>query len=374
LKVLSDSATEIRVELGTRSYAVLVGDDLLGSLMSFMPEKGWRKAAVLTDSNVGPLYAAGVVETLRAHDLETVLLEVPPGEGSKTFEQAFEVIGGLMESGFTRSDVMFALGGGVVGDLAGFAASVFKRGIDLVAIPTTLMAQVDSSIGGKTAVNLPAAKNQVGTFHQPVAVLCDILTLATLSLREFRSGLAEVAKYSLITSRDWGGELRADPRAVAEATPETLARVAAECVREKAALVSADERDTGVRHYLNYGHTLGHALEAAGGYDGTYSHGEGVSVGMVYAALVSEATGLGRKGLAESHSAMLVQMGLPVAPLAPAPGFEDIEPRMARDKKSDGGFVMVLLQEEGRPAVVRDLDPSLLRSCYDALLAGDFRK
>ncbi|PKQ28438.1 MAG: 3-dehydroquinate synthase [Candidatus Anoxymicrobium japonicum] len=368
-----DAVEEVRVELGERSYTVSIGRGLLDNLPGFLPKRQWRKAVVVTDSNVGPLYAETAVTGLRALGLETVLLEMPAGESSKNADRALEVVEFLISSGLTRSDVLVALGGGVVGDLTGFAASVFKRGIDIVHVPTSLMAQVDSSIGGKTAVNVPAAKNLIGTFHQPVAVVSDVDLLESLSAREFRSGLAEVAKYSLLTAKEWGRDFREDATGIERMKHPRLAEVVAWCVREKAELVSADERDTGVRHNLNYGHTLGHALEAVGGYDGTYSHGEAISIGMVYAAIVSEELGLGRRSLARDHMRLLESFGLPVRPPDEAPGFDALALSMAQDKKSAGDNVMMLLEEEGKPCVRRGLDSALLRRCYDLLISSPSR-
>jgi shikimate kinase / 3-dehydroquinate synthase len=357
----------VSVELGERTYGVSIGQGLLGRLEELLPRHYWKKAAVVTDANVGPLYAATAVSRLRGAGLETLLLEIAAGERSKTAEQALELIDSLVAFGLTRSDVVFALGGGVVGDLSGFAASVYKRGIDLVQIPTTVLAQVDSAIGGKTAVNLPAAKNQVGTIHQPVAVIADITLLGTLPFEEFRSGLAEVAKYSVLTGREWGRAFREDAGTMSDADPARIVRVIAECAREKAELVSADERDYGVRHYLNYGHTLGHALEASGGYGTTYSHGEAVAVGMVYAAMVAEETGTADRGLAARHRQLLGSLGLPITSRDPAPPFDEIAERMSQDKKSTGETVMVLLAEEGRPVIKRGLGSELLAACYERL-------
>lgn len=366
---LTSEARGVRLELGPRSYSVWIGDGLLSRLGGLIPRGSWRTAAVVTDSNVGPLYAERALEALRAAGLETMLLEIPAGEGSKTAERALEVIDWLIDAGLTRSDLLVALGGGVVGDLTGFAASIFKRGTALVQLPTTLMAQVDSAIGGKTAVNLPAAKNLLGTFHQPIAVVCDIDALATLDARDFSSGLAEVAKYSLITEQEWGSEFRASPGQVDASSPERLAELVAHCAGEKARLVSADECDTGVRHYLNYGHTLGHALEAASGYDGSYSHGESVSVGMVFAALVAERSGVSSVGLAARHIELLKALRLPVSPLGAVPAFDTLEEFIKRDKKSTGDLVMVLLEGEGSPVVRHGLDPGLLADCYSRLVS-----
>jgi shikimate kinase / 3-dehydroquinate synthase len=368
--LMLDSFETITVRLGETSYGISVGQGLLGRIETLLPSRKWRKGAVVTDDKVGPLYGATAVSRLRGAGLETVMLEIPAGERSKNAGKALEVVDYLMSEGLTRSDAVFALGGGVVGDLVGFAASVFKRGVDLVQVPTSLMAQVDSAIGGKNAVNVAAAKNQVGTFHQPVAVISDVTLLATLPFGEFRSGLAEVAKYSVLTDRDWGRAFREDAGTMADADPARVARVIAECAREKAALVSVDERDQGVRHLLNYGHTMGHALEASGGYGEIYSHGEAVSVGMVYAAMVAEESGTATRGLAARHVELLTALGLPVAPRDPVPSFEEVLVRMSQDKKNTGSSVLVLLEEEGRPVVKRGLDLAMLERCYGRLVAG----
>lgn len=362
---------EVRVELGERSYSVWIGQGLLSALASYLPVGPWRNVAVLTDSNVGPLYAATVLDSLRPVAPGTVLLEVDAGEASKSMEQCLDVADWLFASGVTRADVMIAVGGGVVGDLAGFVSSIYKRGTPLVHVPTTLMAQVDSAIGGKTAVNIPEAKNQLGTFHQPAVVICDISLLTSLPLREFRSGLGEIAKYGMISDSEWASQLRAAPAEMTVVTPERLMELVAECIREKAKLVSVDERDVGVRQHLNYGHTLAHALEAASGYDGSYSHGEAVSVGMMFAAMVAESSGLAEPGLVDRHRAMLEAMGLPFRPFAPAPDFSALSVHLAQDKKiAGGGYTLVLLEREGRPALVRNLEVGLLEESYRRLCGG----
>lgn len=360
----------ITVELGERGYDVTVGDGLLGRLEDFFAGRAWKKAALVTDGNVGPMYARTASGRLEAAGLEPTVVEVPAGEGSKSARTALGLVDSFIEAGLSRSDVVVALGGGVVGDLAGFAASVFKRGVAVVQVPTSLMAQVDSSIGGKTAVNLPVAKNQVGTVWQPAAVVCDVAVLGTLAAGEFASGMAEVAKYSFLTARPWGSAFRRDASAAAGADSSGLVRLVADCVREKAELVSADERDEGVRHHLNYGHTLGHALETAAGYSGRYAHGEAVAVGMVFAALVSEAMGIAPPGLADGHREVLASLGLPVAPFPPSPPYVELAPVVALDKKSAGDVVMVLLEGPGAPRVERGLARSLMEECYRELCRG----
>lgn len=364
---------KIVVELGERSYEVTIGVGLLGSidkvLGDLVRERRWRKAAIITDDNVGALYAGLVSTGLGRAGLRTATFSVEAGEKSKSMESALRVIDFLAVEDITRSDVVVAPGGGVVGDLAGFAASVFKRGIDLVQLPTTLMSQVDSAIGGKTAVNLDTGKNLLGSFHQPAAVFSDIGALESLPPREYSSGMAEVAKYTFLRPGAFGagGALKR----LAGRDPSELLPVVAACARIKAEVVSVDERDTGIRAILNYGHTLGHALEAATEYEGSYTHGSAVSVGMVFAALVSEAIGLASEGLAERHRQALGGVGLPVAPFPPAPRFETLAPFMARDKKNRGVTTMVLLEEEGSAAVRAGLDPEVLASSYDRMVEVD---
>ena len=361
--------TEARVELGDRSYGILVGAGLLELLDGLVPSGRWNKAFVVTDSNVEPLYGERCRASLKRSGLTAGTSVIEAGERSKASETALRLVDEMLSFGLTRTDVVIALGGGVVGDVTGFAASVYKRGVDIVQVPTTLMSQVDSAIGGKTGVNLEAGKNLVGTFHQPVAVVADVGTLVTLPARDYTSGLAEVAKYSLISPSPWDEELTdwapllRDPKA---ATSEMVAAVS-RCACAKAEVVSIDERDTGPRAVLNYGHTLGHALEACTGYEGVYSHGEAVSVGMVFAANVAERLGATRTGLVGRHRTLLRSLRLPVAPADPAPDFSDLLAAMAHDKKSSGDLTMVLI-EGGQLVVRRGLDPGLMERCYDALV------
>jgi 3-dehydroquinate synthase len=233
------------------------------------------------------------------------------------------------------------------------------------------MAQVDSAIGGKTGVDLEAGKNLVGTFHQPVAVIADIETLETLPAREFTSGLAEIAKYEFLRPGAWSEAVEETTKRLLERDPTVLERVVSGCAQVKADFVMADECDTGERAALNYGHTLGHALEAATGYSGAYTHGEAVSIGMVFAAIVGEETGVCAKGLSERHRNFILALGLPTKPVDPQPGFEELLRAIGHDKKSAGDITMVLLQQEGRPVLKRSLDENTLGRCYELLLEGD---
>ena len=361
---------EVPVELKEKRYAVRVGSGFIDRLDEFLPSLDWKMAAILTDSTVGPLYEDRVKAALERMDVSPTAYEIEPGEQSKTLECASLFIQRLVDERFSRADLVVALGGGVVGDLAGFAASVYKRGVAILQVPTTLIGQVDSAIGGKTGVDLPAAKNLVGSFHQPVAVIADVDLLKTLPERQFLSGLAEVAKYSFLRPLAFEESLeRVVVRPLGSDT-DLLTSLVSACVREKVRVVEADEYDTGVRAVLNYGHTLGHALEASSGYEGTYTHGEGVSVGMVYAAIVAEESGQCDPGLAERHRRTLEALGLPVRPFDPAPEFEVLLGSMVHDKKNQDGLTMVLLKEEGRPGLYRDLSRENLRMAYETLIGG----
>ncbi|MGH2689773.1 MAG: 3-dehydroquinate synthase family protein, partial [Actinomycetota bacterium] len=273
----------VRVELGTRSYAIHVGDGLLGKLAELVPDLPHaRRAVVIADANVRPLWVDPVVASLRSLDVH--VLEVPAGERSKSIEVAGDVLEQFGRWGIRRHDLVLALGGGMVGDLAGFVASVYQRGTAVVQLPTSLLAMVDASIGGKTGVNLSSGKNMVGTFWQPAAVVADTRTLTTLPAREYRSGLAEAAKYGFSLDPGILDLLEAGREAVAARDPGLLEDLVARSASIKAGIVAEDELDLlDRRAILNYGHTFGHALELDGGYE-TWLHGEAVSVGLVFAA------------------------------------------------------------------------------------------
>jgi len=361
---------KIRVELAERAYTIYVGEGLIERAGELLPPDRRERAAIITDANVAPLYAGAVSGCLRGAGLEVSQAEIEPGERSKNFKKARELLGFLVDRGLTRADIVVALGGGVVGDLAGFVASVYKRGIGLLQVPTTLMSQVDSAIGGKTGVNLTVGKNLVGTFYQPLAVVSDVEALSTVPDREFSSGLAEIAKYSFLDPGRWREPMEHTASALKERDTAALTAAVARCSTMKSEIVSLDEYDTGIRAVLNYGHTMGHALEAASGYGEVYTHGEAVSVGMVYAALVGERTGTSPAGLAARHRALLSSLGLPVSPGAPAPGFDDLLDAMGHDKKNLGDLTMVLLEGEGHPVVMRGLDEGDLRRCYEDIVEG----
>jgi 3-dehydroquinate synthase len=296
-----------------------------------------------------------------------VHLGVPAGEEAKSLQTMTALQRQLAIQEAHRDDVVVALGGGAVGDLAGFVAATYMRGVAFVQIPTTLTAQVDAAIGGKTAVNLPQGKNLVGAFHQPVAVVSDVDVLSTVGERDFRSGLAEVAKYALTLDLELLQVLETDPSPVVARDPAVLERVVAASVAAKAAVVAADERDAGRRLILNYGHTLGHALERLDAYAGR-THGEAVAVGMVFAARVAETVGRAEQGLAGRHVRLLKSLGLEVA--GPLPPAERIVAAMRMDKKYAAGIRFVLLEDVGRPVVVDDVAEDVVVATLEELGAA----
>ena len=295
-------------------------------------------------------------------------LGVPEGEEAKSLQVMHALERQLATQEAHRDDPIVALGGGAVGDLAGFVAATYMRGVPFVQVPTTLTAQVDAAIGGKTGVNLPEGKNLVGAFHQPVAVLADVRTIATLPDRAFRSGLAEVAKYALTLDHELLEMLEADPSRLLEREPSALETVVARCVRAKAGVVAVDERDTGRRLILNYGHTLGHALERLDAYAGR-THGEAISAGMVFAARLSEALGRAPSGLAARHVRLLASLGLDTS--GPLPPAEEVLGAFRLDKKYRNGVRFVLLEDVGRP-FVEDAVPQDLRA--SGARAGGFER
>jgi len=330
----------VRVELGQRGYDIRIADDFTVALP--MAGEG-RAALVVADAHTGPLYAAAVQELLADRGFACTYHEVPAGEGSKSLAQLGILLERAVAAGLDRKSLIVALGGGVIGDLAGCAAAVYLRGVAFLQIPTSLLAMVDSAVGGKTGVNLPQGKNLVGAFYQPVAVAANLATLESLPEREYRSGLAEVIKYGIIYDADFFAYLEQQQAALLRRAPEVLGEVVARCCEIKAAVVAQDERESGLRAILNYGHTLGHALEAVAGY-GVLLHGEAVALGMVYANLVST-TVLGFPSEdARRITALLEAWGLPVR-LPGTFGWEALRGVMATDKKADRRVPTLVLAE-----------------------------
>jgi len=351
----------VAVALGHRSYPIYVGAGLLPALGRFCAKlQLGRRCAVLSDDRVARLYAKPVLAALRSSGFEPRLICVPHGETSKSLKMIQAACDQLAAHRLERKSFIVALGGGVTGDLAGFLAAIYLRGIPFVQAPTTLLAQVDSSVGGKTGVNLKAGKNLVGAFHQPRFVLCDLRTLKSLPPREFRAGLAEVIKYGIICDAPFFARLeRVLPRLLRREAG-VLAEVVARCCELKAEVVRQDETDTGLRAILNFGHTIGHAIENISGY-GEYLHGEAISIGQVAAARLSaELTGLPADDTARIEN-LLLRAGLPVSIRLSGPARARLLAAMQVDKKvSAGELKFVLARRIGQVESGHKVPPALI--------------
>jgi 3-dehydroquinate synthase len=359
----------LTVHLGPRTYPVLVGAGLLGEVGRECARLGLgRKMAIVTQPSVGD-HARVVVGALGEAGFAPTLVEIAEGEAAKTLDRAAGLWDAFLEAGLDRGSAVVAVGGGVVGDLAGFAAATYMRGIAFVQVPTTLLAQVDASVGGKVAVNHPRAKNLIGAFHQPRLVIVDPRVLATLPEREYRSGLAEVIKTGAALDADLFATLEAEVAAVRRRDPELLERVVAACCAEKATIVEQDEREeSGLRMVLNYGHTVGHALESLGGYQ-TWRHGEAVAVGMVVAARLAHRLGLVEQSTADRQVALLEAVELPTRFATPAP--RSVWDALARDKKArDGRVPFVLLKALGRAEVSFDVRSEIVLEVLEEVHRG----
>ena len=336
----------VQVPLGDRSYAIKVGGGLLSRLgLECARLRLGPRCAVITDSNVGKHFAKAALKSLAASGFEAVLITVPAGEKSKRLAVVEDCHDQLAAHRLERKSFIVALGGGVVGDLAGFVAATYLRGIPFVQVPTTLLAQVDSSVGGKTGVNLKAGKNLVGAFYQPQLVLCDLDTLKTLPKREYVSGLAEVVKYGVICDPILFAQLeRSLPKLLQRDVP-TLRSVVARCCEIKADVVGQDETESGLRAILNFGHTIGHAIENSSGY-GKFLHGEAISIGQVAAARLSHnILGL-PSGDAGRIEKLFVQAGLPVKIKLDAARRKKLFAAMKLDKKVSGGEIKFVLAKK----------------------------
>lgn len=336
---------KVKVELGNRSYEISIGQNLLSSVGELCSALGLKGQALLvTDSNVGPLYAEDCRDSLADADCDSKLAVLPAGETTKCELRLFELYDHALDHKMTRASFVVALGGGVVGDIAGYLAASYLRGIAFIQIPTSLLAMVDSSVGGKTGINLPRGKNLVGAFHQPRAVLSDIDVLQTLPKREWRAGLAEVVKYGAISDSSFFDYMEANLDRILNAEPQSVIEIVRRSCLIKADVVRRDECESGLRAILNFGHTLGHAIENLAGY-GEYLHGEAVSIGMAYAALLSTRIA----GMAGSDCqriiGMLERIGLPVRPKESL-NWEQLEDIMHRDKKAHGGAPLFVLTQE----------------------------
>ena len=360
---------QVKVELGERSYFVTVERGAVGRAAEYVPA-GMRvtRVLVVTDENVGPLYAEAVTGSFKRVRIPAAVVALPAGEREKNLGRVESLYHKMVAAGLDRKSLLVALGGGVVGDIAGFAAATYMRGIPVMQVATTIVAQVDSSIGGKTGVDLAEGKNLVGAFHQPVAVVIDPATLGTLPEREARAGLAEVIKHGVIKDAEYFALLEREGARLVGMGPEMAERVILRSVEIKAAVVSADERESGARAILNFGHTVGHALEVVTGYK-RYLHGEAVAVGMIAAANIAVAAGMCGAEVPARIRALLTAVGLPTSPEPTSPEptapervkATEIVEAIARDKKAVGGQArFVLPREIGRVEVVERVDVNVL--------------
>lgn len=366
----ADMSTTVRVEgEGFTGYDVVVGRGLIADVGARLRELGFAHAFVVADATVDALHGDRLRAGLDAAGLAHSGITVPSGEASKSFDGLRAVLTALADAGLDRKGVVVALGGGVTGDLAGLAAALWMRGVALVQVPTTLLAQVDSSVGGKTAIDLPQGKNLVGAFHQPRLVLADVGTLETLPARQLRSGWAEALKHGLICDAAYFERLAGADRAALDGAAEALTRVVARSVEIKADIVGQDAREGGVRALLNLGHTFGHAIEAELGYDdAALTHGEAVAIGCCQAFRFSASQGLCAAQDAARAEAAFADAGLPTR-IEPTWGLgaDALVARMAGDKKAEGGrLTLVLARGVGRAFVQKDADAGAVRAFWAA--------
>ena len=355
----------VRVELGRRAYPIHIGAGALDAEGLYRPYLHGGRVAVVSNTVVAPLYGARVKAALtRAGGSVATEVLVEDGESAKSWATLERVFDALLDARIGRDGLLVALGGGVIGDLAGFAAAVYQRGIDFLQVPTTLLAQVDSSVGGKTAVNHARGKNMIGAFHQPVGVIADVATLATLPDRELRSGIAEVIKHGFALDAHLVSWLESNVERLVARDAEALSHVVRRSCELKAQVVAADEREAGSRALLNFGHTFGHAIEAGAGY-GVWLHGEAVATGMVMAAELSVRAGMLAAADAARLKQLLQRAGLPVE--GPPLAWERYVELMAGDKKAAAGRVRyVVLQGVGQAVLRHDLQESDVRAAIAA--------
>jgi len=365
----SDLQTVV-IELADRSYHIAIRGSLFDNPLSYaqLPKAG--AALIVTNATVGPLYASQLQKALAPQYSQIHMVVLPDGEAFKTWESLNLIFDALLSHGCDRKTTLFALGGGVVGDMTGFAASSYMRGVPFVQVPTTLLAQVDSSVGGKTAINHPLGKNMIGAFYQPLKVVCDLDTLKTLPQRELSAGLAEVIKYGPIADMDFLAWIEANLDAILARDPVALAHIVKRSCEIKAWVVGQDEREAGLRAILNFGHTFGHAIEAGLGF-GVWLHGEAVACGMVMAAQLSARLGLVDAFFVHRLTALIAKAGLPVkAPRLPGADNAGRYLELMRvDKKSEAGEIKFVLIDQPGSACVRGAPDAVVRQVIDACCA-----
>ena len=360
----------VRIELGDRSYDIAIGGQLLADPATYEQVPSAAMALIVTNTTVKPLYAQQLASALAGRYAKIHVVELPDGEAYKDWTTLNQIFDALLGQGADRKTVLYALGGGVVGDMTGFAAASYMRGVPFVQVPTTLLAQVDSSVGGKTAINHPLGKNMIGAFYQPQLVVCDLDSLATLPPRELSAGLAEIIKYGPIADMAFLDWIEANLAALLACDPAAMAHAVKRSCEIKAWVVGQDEREAGLRAILNFGHTFGHAIESGLGY-GEWLHGEGVGCGMVMAAHLSQRLGLVDMAFVQRLTTLIAQAGLPVR--GPVLDNTDNAGRylslMRLDKKSEAGEIkFVLIDGPGR-AAMRGAPDALVREVIDLCCA-----
>lgn len=375
LAATTRASRTVNVPLGDRAYDVLIGPDLLAEAGRLIAGRlGKARCGIVTDENVARHHLAALEASLRAEGRHKGSIVLPAGEPTKSFRELGPLCERLLELGLERGDLVVAFGGGVIGDLAGFAAGILRRGVRFVQIPTTLLAQVDSSVGGKTGINTPQGKNLIGVFHQPSLVIADTDVLKTLPPREMRAGYAEVVKYGLLGDANFFRWLEAAYDGVFGFDLETLVTAIETSVKAKAAIVERDEHETGDRALLNLGHTFGHALEAWTGYSDRLLHGEGVAIGMCLAFRFSERLGLCPEGTAARVAIHIAAVGLPTK-IGDIPGGKadaaELVRLMGQDKKvKDGRLTFILVRDIGQAFVSRDVDEATVRGFLEGEIAA----
>lgn len=357
------SRTTVHIDLGDRSYDILIGPNLLSLPEVYADLPTSSSALVVTNTVVGPFYANALCQALASRHDRVDVLELPDGEEHKNWHSLNLIFDQLLGKACDRKTVLYALGGGVVGDMTGFAAACYMRGVPFVQVPTTLLAQVDSSVGGKTAINHPAGKNMIGAFYQPLRVICDLSTLASLPPREMSAGLAEVIKYGPIADGAFVDWLEVNLDALRAGNLTALAHAVKRSCEIKAWVVGQDERESGLRAILNFGHTFGHAIESGLGY-GEWLHGEAVGCGMVMASDLSVRLGLMPPAFVERMRHLVKRAGLPV--VGPNLGADRYLELMRVDKKSEGGVIRFVVIESMGRAAVRAVPEELVRQTLAA--------
>lgn len=371
---INTEAERVHVALGDRSYDIIVGDNAINQCGEIIAKVATSdRTIVITDENVAPHWLDKVIQSLEGAGLSAKSIILPPGEHAKSYRQLEALLDQLLDQGIDRKTTLIALGGGVIGDLTGFAAAIVLRGINFVQIPTTLLSQVDSSVGGKTGIDTRQGKNLVGAFHQPLCVIADTATLDTLPARERRCGYAEVIKYGVINDRVFFDWLIENGQRVLDGDPDARREAVIRSCKSKAAVVAADEKEAGLRALLNLGHTFGHAIEAQIGFDDVLKHGEAVAIGMVMALDMSARLAVAPESARDELKDHLDALGLPTT-LTGLVGDNwtsaALLEHMGRDKKTEGNqLTFILARDIGNSFVAKDVDPEPVAATLDAFIA-----